>query len=115
MTDGVSFTYKTLVNIIQQAKGKVTFSFTNKNYFANSACSISCPTNTSVIINASAISANIVLLTLNFSIVGTRGYFNKGDSYIARLYAGDTMNGNIQALDTVYQFELVYYNDVEIT
>lgn len=106
--------YKRIVNIIQQAKGRVTFSFTNS--FANSACSISCPTDTSVIINAIMISSNISIISLNFSVSGTVGVFNKSNSYIANLYPGESMSSSsIGAINTLYPCNVVYYNDTEIT
>lgn len=114
-TEDTSNIYRRIVNIIQQSKGKVTFSFTNEASFKNSACSISCPNDTTVIINANYISTNIVMLVLNFSVTGTTGHFNKSYSYIARLYTGATMEGNIQQADTLYPFSIVYYNDTEIT
>lgn len=114
-TENTSNIYRRIVNIIQQSKGKVTFAFTNDNSFKNSACSISCPNDTTVIINANYIGSNIVMLVLNFSVDGTKGYFNKSYSYIARLYPGATMEGNIQQADTLYPFKIVYYNDTEIT
>lgn len=113
-TENISNIYRRLVNIIQQSKGKVTFSFTKEDAFSNSACSISCPNDTTVIINANYIGTNIVMLVLNFSVTGTTGYFNKSYSHIARLYPGDTMNGNIQQADTLYPFRIVYYNDTEL-
>ena len=115
ITENTSNIYRRLVNIIQQSKGKVIFSFTDEKYLRNSACSISCPDDTTVIINVNYIGSNIVMLILNFSIIGTTGYFNQGISYIARLYAGATMEGNIQQADTLYPFKIVYYNDTEIT
>lgn len=113
--DDTSPIYRRIVNIIQQSKGKVTFSFTNENSFRNSACSMSCPNDTTVIINANNIGSNVVMLVLNLSVRGSTGYFNKDYSYIARLYPGDTMNGNIQQADTLYPFKIVYYNDTELT
>lgn len=113
-TENTSNIYRRIVNIIQQSKGKVTFAFTKDDAFRNSACAISCPTDTTVIININYIATNIVMLVLNFSVTGTNGYFNKSYSYIARLYPGDPMNGNIQQADTLYPFSIVYYNDKEI-
>ena len=55
------------------------------------------------------------MLILNFSIDETGGYFNKGNSYITRLYPGNTMEGNIEQADTLYPFRIVYYNDTELT
>lgn len=115
LSEDTSSVYKRLINIIQQSKGKVIFSFTNASYFGNSVCSISCPTDTHVVINANYISTNIVMLVLDFSISGTNAYFNKSSSHIARLYTGETMNGNIQQLSELYPFRIVYYNDTEIT
>ena len=115
LSEDSSPVYKRLINIIQQSKGKVIFSFTNANYFGNAVCSISCPTDTHVIINANYISSNIVMFVLDFSINGTMANFNKAISYIARLYTGETMNGSIQQLNELYPFRIVYYNDTEIT
>lgn len=114
-TENTSNIYRRIVNIIQQSKGKVTFAFTKDDAFRNSACSISCPNDTTVIINTNYVGANIVMLVLNFSVTGTTGHFNKSYSYIARLYEGNTMEGNIQQADTLYPFNIIYYNDTEIT
>ena len=112
----ISSIYKRIINIIQQAKGKVIFSFTNTSSFAYSGCAISCPTDTSVIISATHISSNIVMLKYRLYIDNSNnGAFDENNSYIATLNTGDTMNGNIQPQATLYPFSIVYYNDTEIT